>query len=401
MGEKPPDKISRGEVAIPTQASLGIASPSIHQIPEEPSVLQPAALTSTARPFIVIIWYCTGLPPHALGQRSMLLASKPRIPGNWTHYPPGTTLPTQISIITTPTTPRSRLVRLFIVVIWYTTGLLPSVVGQSSKSVALKPRLPSIWRHHHPNTSLTTATTNTTTTASCSSIVPPIVISLLIDIDVSLPPDVRDRSILVASTHCCQHLSTATTYIGTVCKVPPTNTHSLIVILNYKPRLMPPTYVNGLMLATSHLHLPTYFLPLLQFLTIIQSLPHFISTASLSPAFRCLLSFVPRPSHMLLGIVGVGTSDSYLSICTMIFNSFLLLFTPDSYSYVTILIHDNIHPVFTQVLLLPAATCTASHSAPSSISDGALAMLVQPESLMDSSTTASCLYPRHLTSVSF
>ncbi len=204
--------------------------------------------------------------------------------------------------------------------------------------VALKPRLPGNWKP------TLLATTNTTATASCSSIVHPLDISFLIDVDIFLPLDFHDRSMLVASTHCCQHPSTTTTYISNVCHVPPTTTHSFIVILNYKPRLMPPTNVNGLTLAASHLHLPIYFLQLLQFLTKIRSLPHFVPSTFLPPTFYCLLPFVPRPSidssflahllslilhilapHLLLGIVCAGTSDNiYLSICTLIFNYYLL-----------------------------------------------------------------------------
>jgi hypothetical protein len=191
----------------------------------------------------------------------MLVALKPRIPGHWKHHPPGATLPTHTTFITTPTTPCSSIVLLFIFVIGYATGLPPSVVGQRFMLVALKPRLPGNWKQHDPYTSLTTlATTNTTATASCISIVRPLVISFLIDIDISLPSDVRDRSLLVASTHCCQHPSNTTTYISNVRQVPPTTTHLLIVILNYKPCLMPPTNVNGLTLAILNLHLPIYFL---------------------------------------------------------------------------------------------------------------------------------------------
>ena len=159
MGKKPPDKFGRGDDAIPTQASLGIAFPVVHQIPEEHSVLQPATLVSTARPFIVIIWYCTGLPPCALGHRFMLVALKPPIPGHWKHYPPGTPLPTHTIIVTTPTDPHSSIVCLFIVVIKYTTGLPPSVVGQRFTLVALKPHLPGDGKQHHPNTSLTNLAT--------------------------------------------------------------------------------------------------------------------------------------------------------------------------------------------------------------------------------------------------
>jgi hypothetical protein len=194
---------------------------------------------------------------------------------------------------------------------------------------------------------------------------------------------------LVASTNGCQHPSTTATSISNVCQVPPTTTHSFIVVLDYKTRIMPPSNVNGLMLATSHLHLPIYFLQLLQFLWKLRSLPYFVpSTLFLLPAFHYLLSFVLSPPiyssflahllslilrilapHLMLGIVCAGTSDNtYLSICTMIF-----IVTPMSQ-----ILHDNIHHVFTQVLLLPpAAVFTASHSAPSSISDGVLAMLVQ------------------------
>jgi hypothetical protein len=118
------------------------------------------------------------------------------------HPPLGATLPPHTTIITTPTTPHSSIVHLFIVVIWYVTGLLPSVVGQRFMQAALKPRIPGDWKHHHPNTSLSTlATTNTTATACCSSIICLLVISFLIDIAISLPPDVCDRSMLVASTH--------------------------------------------------------------------------------------------------------------------------------------------------------------------------------------------------------
>jgi hypothetical protein len=54
------------------------------------------------------------------------------------------------------------------------------------------------------------------------------------------------------------------------------------------------------------------------------------------------------------------------------------------------------------VLLLPtAAACTASHSAPSSISDGALAMLVQPVSHRGQPYHNYYYYPRHLTSDHF
>ncbi len=238
IGEKPPDKFGRGDDAIPTQASLGIAFPIVHQIPEEHSMLQPSALTSTAHPCIVVIWYFTGLPPRAHGHRFMLVALKPRIPGHRKHYPPGATLPTHTTFITTPTTPCSSIVRLFIFVIWYATGLPPSVVGQRFMLVALNPRLPGNWKQHDPYTSLTTlATTNTTATASCISIVRPLVISFLIDIDISLLSYVCDRSLLVASTHCCQHPSNTTTYISNVHQVPPPLLTHLLSSLTTNPAL--------------------------------------------------------------------------------------------------------------------------------------------------------------------
>jgi hypothetical protein len=146
------------------------------------------------------------------------------------------------------------------------TGLPPSVVGQRFMLAALKPRLPGNWKHHHPGTSLTTlVTTNTIATASCSSILHPLVISFLIDIDINLPLDVCDRSMLVASTTVANiPLPLPLTLVMFARLLPPLL--SFIFILNYKPCLMPPTNVNGLMLATSHLHLPIYFLQLLQFL---------------------------------------------------------------------------------------------------------------------------------------
>jgi hypothetical protein len=117
MGEKPPDKFGRGDDATPTQVSLGIVFSSIHQIPEEPSVLRPAALTSTARPFIAVIRYSTSLPPCSLAHGFLQVALKPHPLGHLTHYPPGTTPPTLTTILSTIPTASSSIVHPFIVVI--------------------------------------------------------------------------------------------------------------------------------------------------------------------------------------------------------------------------------------------------------------------------------------------
>ena len=166
MGEKPPDKFGQGDDAIPTQVSLGILISSVHQIPEEPSVLQPAALTSTARPFIAIIWYSTSLLPRALTNGFLQVALKPHPLGHSTHYPPGTTPPTLTTILSTIPTASSSIVHPFIVVIWYiilyATGLPPSTVGQrlclgrSSTTrlivaIACRPDLPLVPRPNQLN----------------------------------------------------------------------------------------------------------------------------------------------------------------------------------------------------------------------------------------------------------
>jgi hypothetical protein len=128
-----------------------------------------------------------------------------------------------VLVVFTPISADSRfrcsIVHPFIVHIWYATSLPPSAVRQSFMLKASKPRLPGGWMHRPPD-SLTALATTSTTTGFMT--------------DTGLPLDIRYRSMLVASDHCCQHPSTTTTCISNVCQVPSTTTHSLIVIPNYQ-----------------------------------------------------------------------------------------------------------------------------------------------------------------------
>ncbi len=73
MGEKPPNILGQGEDTTPTQTPIVLSFPNTFQILEELSVSLSALPRSTARSFIVIIFYGTGPPTLVAVDRIIII----------------------------------------------------------------------------------------------------------------------------------------------------------------------------------------------------------------------------------------------------------------------------------------------------------------------------------------
>ncbi len=250
----------------------------------------------------------------------------------------------------------SSIIHPFVVIVWNDTDLPPPAAVDRKMWVATKHCLPAHWNHH------------TRTTTPTSSNLRPFLAICQYGTCCSLPAYYGHRVGLVPSIPChlvyvhqC-HMSITTT----------TAACSFIVILVYKTCLLLPTISYGCTLALSTHHLPAYINLTLLFLLLI-------------------LVF-----HLLLGIERAGNSNcNSLTKNTMKSKHFLLLSTLDCYYQVTSLIHGNTYHVYFPGLSLPLVTTSAaSYSAPSSISDGALAILGQSKLQQvdtESSDTVPCV----------
>jgi hypothetical protein len=343
MGEKPPDILGRGEVATPTQAPIVLSFPNACQILEELSVLLSAILRSTARSFIVIIFYGTGPPSLVAVDRIMFGKLKQRLPAHWNHC------------ITHTTTTATNNVCLFTAIIIDITCLSLPAGGR----VELVPSMPSIpcqffpkQQHPSPNVAPTTAARSFIVIQVSAACLPPSIIGhgmvpatsalhLHASINLLLPLLIIMRRLPYLSTSPFKPSTVHSLLsfgLGTSTASPLTNTTFSLFIVTKSYDLDIPPAVSHQKCWCLQYH-PPYFL-----LHDIADLP------------------TDSPSDF--AAVSTATTPTYHHVCSF---------------HVTNSTHGNHYLLYQFVFLLPhAATWAAKYSAPSSIYDGALTILVQP-----------------------
>ena len=352
MGEKPPDIFGQGRYATPNRASLAISIPTVYQILQEFSVLRCATLRSTACPFIVVILYGTSLPPLAVDDRIVLVVSKQFSPAYWNHHTTETS--TTTSTISKYGTCLSLPHTLFL-------------ASSLSSAISLLPML------------LCTAAT--------------LLIVILLPNTGFPSPGVGNRTVLGMVMQCLlahQNLNIATTTATTAHR----NFRQVMAIGIYGTCPSQPADGHRLRLVPSRPLIPSYFARTRQYHTskitpttarlfivildsktrLVPSIPEYLHhIADLPPDIQSILTQVG--CIHVHRILHVNAYPLYLAILLAHKHAFLHVY----FLHATIVIHDNTYQIYLTVLLLPpVAACADSYSAPSSISDGALAMLGKP-----------------------
>ena len=362
MGEKPPDILGRGEDATPTQAPIVLSFPNACQILEELSVLLSAILRSTARSLIVIIFYGTAPPSLVAVDGYLFGMSRQRLPAHQNRCS-----------TTTTTTSTNNLCLFTAIIIDITCFSLPA-----SGRVELVPSMPSIPRqffpkHQHPSQNIaptTSARSFITIHASTAC----------------LPPSIISHGMAPATTtlrlHACINFLLP-----------------LLIIMRLIPCLLSSPFM------PSTIHSPLSFglgtttaSPLTS-----KTFSLFIGTKSydldIPPAvsYQKCRSLRYKLPYFLLHDIADLTTDSppvlaAVSAATMTYHRVCSF-------HVTNSTHGNPCLLYHYVLLLPHdAIWTARYSAPSSIYDGALAILVQPSfTWWKGQIQPHVLYPRHHT----